>query len=528
MSKLYNIFSLTISGLLFFSLLMIFAQLFNVSFTSFHYGWNDIYLYNIIGFTVIQASTSSFIIILFSTFLAQAFHRNPNFPGRKLLLQIFGLVFIMPVIVIISGLISIHGSNGIINKVFTIFGINIGSYLYGFAGILTAHLIFNLPFATRLILKALDSIPNELWRIASQLGMRSRDIFWHIELPIIKHTILKAFALIFIMCFTSFSVILTLGNDLKYTTLEVAIYQALKIDFDLANAVILSLIQLIICGTFIYLVNSIAPITKLNMTEKAQFFRPDASNKKIKIIDFILIVFSLVMIISPLIAIVINGINGSSFSAINSNEFKNALFESFKIALPSGILALFFAACLITLSYNIRFKFNKPDLSNKLTSLTNIFLCIPPFIITTGIIIMFGDKFNIFDYSTPIVILINSLSLLPFISNTIYSSLNNITIEHRWLALSLGIRESKFFLYVIWPEIRRSVGFALAVAVTLCLGNLGVINLLGSDNLITLPLLLYQKLSSFQLEEASVIALCLLVISYITFWFLERVIGGEK
>ena len=49
--------------------------------------------------------------------------------------------------------------------------------------------------------------------------------------------------LVFLLCMTSFAVALTLGGGPRATTLELAIYQAVRFDFDLGRAAWLALIQ---------------------------------------------------------------------------------------------------------------------------------------------------------------------------------------------------------------------------------------------------------------------------------------------
>ena len=52
------------------------------------------------------------------------------------------------------------------------------------------------------------------------------------------------------LCFTSFTIVMALGGGPQATTLEVAIYQALRFDFDLAAAGQLACWQLLL-GTLI-------------------------------------------------------------------------------------------------------------------------------------------------------------------------------------------------------------------------------------------------------------------------------------
>ena len=51
----------------------------------------------------------------------------------------------------------------------------------------------------------------------------------------------------FLLCFKSFAIVLALGGGPSRATLEVAIYEALKIDLDFSRAAWLALLQLAIC-----------------------------------------------------------------------------------------------------------------------------------------------------------------------------------------------------------------------------------------------------------------------------------------
>ena len=57
--------------------------------------------------------------------------------------------------------------------------------IYGLSGILIAHVFFNLPLATRLFLQALETVPADQWRLASQLGMSAGPVFRLIDRPVL-------------------------------------------------------------------------------------------------------------------------------------------------------------------------------------------------------------------------------------------------------------------------------------------------------------------------------------------------------
>ena len=77
------------------------------------------------------------------------------------------------------------------------------------------------------------------------------------------------------------------------------------------------------------------------------------------------------------------------------------------------------------------------------------------------------------------------------------------------------------------PLLRRSFATAFAVAVTLSMGDLGVISLFGSTEIRTLPLLCYQSLGSYRMDNASVgiFILLMLVMSII---FISDIYWGEE
>src|SRR5262249_46502632 len=118
--------------------------------------------------------------------------------------------------------------------------------IYGLSGILLAHVFFNLPLATRFLLEALDAVPADQWRLASQLGMRSGARFRLIEWPALAPALPGVAGLVFMLCVTSFTIVLMLGGGPSATTLEVAIYQALRFDFDPARAVALTAGQIVL------------------------------------------------------------------------------------------------------------------------------------------------------------------------------------------------------------------------------------------------------------------------------------------
>ncbi|TIL80925.1 MAG: ABC transporter permease subunit, partial [Mesorhizobium sp.] len=204
----------------------------------------DSYLFRVARFTLWQALLSTLLSVVPALFVARALSRHPRFFGRGLILQLFAVPLALPAIVAALGILALYGRAGYFAGVLSAIGGQGWPGIYGLSGILVAHVFFNLPLAARLFLEALATVPADQWRLASQLGMGARPAFRLIEWPTLRAALPGVAGLVFMLCITSFTIVLTLGGGPRATTLEVAIYQALRFDFDPARAVTLTVLQI--------------------------------------------------------------------------------------------------------------------------------------------------------------------------------------------------------------------------------------------------------------------------------------------
>ena len=129
-----------------------------------------------------------------------------------------------------------------------------------------AHVSLNAPFIARALLGPLESHPGERWRLAASLGFSARDCFRHLDWPALRRELPGLAALTFLLCFTSFAVVLTLGGGPRNATLEVAIYEAIRVEADFTRAGWLALIQMAIGAA---LATLIAPLLRRPPEESA-------------------------------------------------------------------------------------------------------------------------------------------------------------------------------------------------------------------------------------------------------------------
>jgi len=477
--------------------------------------WKDAYLRQVIAFSLWQAFLSTLFSVGMALAVARAFARNATFPLRTLILNLFGLPLVVPAIVAVLGIISVYGAQG---------WLPLGSHLYGIKGILLAHVFFNLPLAVRLLLPVWQGIPQQYWRISQQLNMNGWQQWKHIEWPALKENLPGVSVLIFMLCLTSFAVVLTLGGGPKSTTLEVAIYQSLRFDFDPEQAVILAIMQLIL-SLVIALVA--ARLTQLPDVEPNLDHALSAIPASSKGFSYLLILSAVLFVAAPLLAMLIDAAKGPVWEVIHDASLWRAAGFTTLIGLSAAFIATLAGWVLLSASAVLALQ-GKQRVAKLLEISGSIIYVVPPLVIGTGLFILLSRFVNVFNWAIPMVILINGVMALPFVIRTLGPSMRQNTMRYDRLCRSLGITGWQRFKTIDFPLLRKPLGLSMALVTAMAMGDLGIIALFGTPETATLPLLLYQRLSAYQMPQAAVIAVFLLLSCLLAFWLLDKGIGKSK
>ena len=126
---------------------------------------------------------------------------------------------VLPTTVAATGLIAVWGQSGIVSTFLGTAGMPPLRPIYGFGAVLLAHVFFNAPLMLRVLSGALAGIPAAQWRLAAQWGLSDWQRFSQIEWPALRRVIPGLLALVFLLCFTSFSLVLMLGGGPSVITL---------------------------------------------------------------------------------------------------------------------------------------------------------------------------------------------------------------------------------------------------------------------------------------------------------------------
>lgn len=459
-----------------------------------------------VRFTVLQALLSAALSVLFAIPAARALARR-SFPGRRLLITLLGAPFILPTIVAILGLTAVFGKTGFVSILLSFAGLEPIS-IYGFHGVVLAHVFFNLPLATRLLLQGWGEIPAERFRLASSLQFTPSDMFRHIELPMLKEIIPGAFTVIFLICTTSFAVALTFGGGPKATTVELAIYEAFRYDFNLGKASLLALVQVAICviAALLSLRFRVPQMGSGGLGRMVHRF--DANTRVALGLDLFWTLLVSLFLLMPLLAIALRG--GFGLFDLPPSVWQ-AAGRSLLTALGSAAFAVALSLSLALSALRWRWL--------EVVGMSSI--AASPLVMGTGLYIVLFAMTDPMDWALPITAQVNAVMSLPFILRALGPALAGAERDYGRLSDSLGLSGWTRLRLVILPRLRAPIGFSAGLAAALSMGDLGVITLFARPEAATLPLQIYRLMGSYRMDQAMGAALLLLALSLALFYIFD-------
>lgn len=461
-------------------------------------------------FTLFQAALSAALSVALAIPVARALARR-RFAGRGALITLLGAPFLLPVIVAVMGLLVIFGRAGILNRALALIGLEPVS-IYGLSGVVLAHVFFNLPLAVRLILHGWLAIPAERFRLAAALGFTARDLTRHLERPMLREVVPGIAATIFLICLTSFAVALTLGGGPKATTLELAIYQAFRFDFDLGRAAMLAGMELLVCAVTAGMAAWLSLPSAFGAGLDAPLSRWDATSCPARVLDAAAIGAAALFLLAPLSAVVVAGL--PHLVTLPAPVWHAALW-SLGVALGATAVAVTLALPMALAAARLR-------RGRAFESVGMLPLATSALVLGTGLFLMLRPFAAPAAFALPVTMLVNAVMALPFCLRTLIPAARRIEADYARLADSLGMAGLARLRYLTWPRLRRPLGFAAGLAAALSMGDLGVIALFADPDRATLPLQLYRLISAYRMADAAGAAVLLMGLSFGLFWLFDR------
>ena len=475
-----------------------------------------------------QAFMSATISVLLGLAAARTLHRRGQFFGRGVILSLSFMAMIVPTTVAAIGLVQLWGRNGIIRQITgDLFGQDILFPAYGLEMVVLAHVLFNAPLVMRVGLAALSGLPDHHWRLSAQFGFSRLAYFRFVEWPCLKLLLPALFSLIFLLCFTSFSLVLMLGGGPGVSTLEVAIYTSVRFDFDLPKAAVLSALQLIIAGGFILLLSrGRLPSWTNRLSVPRTTLRTDSHSVSGKLADGLTLGCFCLVVLCPLLALFLSARLAEGVTLFDRPAFWQAFWSSTFLGLSAACLSTTLAFILCAGRFRMAGQSLGTRLGRAVISLSqSVYLVLPAIVLGTASFLVFRPVVNLFDHVFFVVLLSNSLLALPFAARLIDGRYHMITPAQDKLCAQLGLTGLRRFFLVTLPAMRREIGLCLGLTAALSIGDFGVIALFGSEQFQTLPYLLYQYASRYGGAEAELLAVFLLVYGLGLFFCLHQAVN---
>ena len=495
---------------------------------------SDSWNLQVIWFSFYQAFWSAILAVLVGIPGAWILSRY-DFPGKRLFRILFYLPFILPSIIVVLGMVLFFGNNGFVNQTLQwIFGMEEPpfQFLYSLQGILIAHVFYNFPIAMKTLSDHWERLSPQYGLVARSLGASRLKTLFRVHLPLMIPSLVSAFVLIFLLCLNSFAIILVLGGGVRYTNIEVLIYQLARIHLDFNGATSLAFLQLVMSLFFLFfLFRKIEYPVGQGINTKKNLMRESRAGAREAIFSCIWLVFIITFAFGPLISIVVDSFRAFENNQWNftirwyrqlfelnpQNTFLSALWNSLKIGLSSACLSSLLGLGMASIIHL------KKGVPRKLWELAALF----PIGVSTVILgvvwfVFFQDVLIDYIPLTLILILIHAILTFPYWIRVVLPALDSV--PPRWLMVSqtLGKTPVYFYLKILIPWLKRVLVIGFFFSFSLSLGELNSTLMVADESLQTLPLEIYRAIAGYRFSFASAVGVMLLILTVVVFTLIEE------
>lgn len=490
--------------------------------------------YNSLLFTFYQAALSTILTFVLGLPSAYLFARF-DFRGKSLLRTLTAVPFMLPTVVVAAAFNSLLGPRGLLPNIFPFSTFHFQGTL---AAILIAHVFYNTTIVIRIVENALSRLDPKLEQIARSLGADSLRVWRHVTLPLLRPSLLAAGLLVFLFNFTSFGVILLLGQG-NFATLEVEIYiRALQLP-NLPLAALLSVIQLVFTLFISILYSRVVNRSVVQTAPRFSIARQPKSIKEkifVAALCFLLTAFFLL----PLAALPVRsvtrleadrgqrgevqyGLTGDYYKELFINRRGSlfyvppaqAVFNSLAYAAVTVLLSL-------ALGFPAAYALAKPTALEKyLDPLIMLPLGASAVMMGLGFILSFGRALA----SPWFVPLAHTLVALPFVIRALQPAIASIPERLRQAAIVLGASPFRVWQTVDWHILSRAALSAATFAFTISLGEFGATLLLSRPEYPTIPIAIQRFLAQpggMNYGQAMAMAVILMTVTTLGILVIEK------
>ena len=511
----------------------------------------DDYFRYVILFTLWQALLSTLASIALGLPLAFIL-THYDFPLKRVARALTIVPFVLPAITVALGFALLFGRNGYLNQLLMhLFGLSEPPLpiMYSLTGIVLAHAFYNAPIITRTVHAAWERIDPRYEESARALGASRFSVFKDITLPLILPGLLSGAALVFIFCFLSFPIVLSVGGG-RFSTIEVEIYTRVVtrldpqfVNYKIGAALALVGLVLSLAVTYLYL------RLQGGLARQTEQLRPRPTAplfagvrdllRPTKLLVWLYVLCSVILFVGPVVAIVVDSLREETaegarwtlrwYSYIFTPNYEALVGDSPLRAIVNSLI-FGLGATAIAVPLGLIFAYVIARLHWAGRRLFDTLLMAP--LATSSIVLAFAllRAFN----APPLrlvgtataVIIAHAVIIFPFIVRALVPILESLDVRLTEMARSLGAGRFRVLRDIELPLVATGLIAGAVFAFALSLGEMSATLMLARPGLSTMPVAVYRFLSQHSLGAPSAMSVVMIAVSAIAFILLER--WGER
>ncbi|MGB5431989.1 MAG: iron ABC transporter permease [Acidimicrobiia bacterium] len=442
-------------------------------------------------FTLWQALLSTLLTVAIGLPIAYVFAKY-RFPGRSLLRYLTLVPFVLPTIVVGVAFLAVLGPG-------SPFGVNLRGTIWA---ILIAHVFYNLAIVIRGVGAFWEQVDPHLEDAARILGAGRLRVFRTITLPLLRPAILSSAALVFLFSFTSFGVILVLG-DLRHTTLEVEIWRQATAFLRLDLAAALAVLQLIGVTVLLVLYSKARNrrAAELTLRPSSEIARAPRTTGEWAVVVSTLCMLAII-VVTPLAVLIWrslstpDGLGLSNYAHLFDPPRATAVFVSPTDAI-ANTLQFAVPAVLIASGVGLLAATVIVSASGRSGRIFDTVLMLP--LGTSAVTIGFGflvalDQPIDLRASFLLIPVAHALVAIPFVVRSTVPVMESIQHRLREAAAVLGASPRRAWREVDLPLITRALAVAAMFAFAISVGEFGATSFIARPATATIPVAIFRLL----------------------------------
>ena len=454
-----------------------------------------------------------------------------NVAGKQLLHILIIMSLMSPPFIGAYSWIILMGRNGLVAKLFAIFGW-VAPTIYGRNGIIFVYTLHLFPYIYLYTSGAMNSIDSSLEEAAENLGMNKLKRIWTITLPVILPSILAGCVMVFMTALADFGTPMLLGEG--YTVLPVLVYNeymsesavnpymasALSVIIVACSLLVLSFQKLVIDKRK-YQMSSLGPPQETKLHGWKRF----AVSLPIYLVVFLAFLPQIVVVCQSFIersfSGMVKGINLNNYRAILSRLGTN-IRNTYVFSL---VAIVFIVVVGILVSYVLVRK--KGKVANLIDTLIMFPYVIPGSVLGIGLIVAFNREPLILVGTSAIMIISYIVRKLPYTVRSGSAFLYQMDPSIEEASINLGVSPMKTFFTVTARMMLPGIMSGPVLSWITCINELSSSIMLYSGKTSTIAVAIYQEVTRMSDGTAGALATILTVTTIISLLIVFRLTKGK-